>query len=87
MAKKSGESSEQKRAVKRAKAVQISQSEALSLAIKSLMRPTPSKFAPYVMRRRTNVAEPKISHTADINEPKKNTWHIPTVSVTSVNLC
>jgi hypothetical protein len=54
MAKKSGESSEQKRAVKRAKAVQISQTQALPQSIESLRRHTPSKFGPYVTRSRTS---------------------------------
>ena len=54
MAKKSGESSEQKRAVKCAKAVQISQAQALPQTIESLRRRTPSKFGPYVMCRRTS---------------------------------
>jgi hypothetical protein len=50
-AKKSGESSEQTRAAKCAKAVQISQTEALPQPIESLRRRTPSKFGPYVTRR------------------------------------
>lgn len=54
MAKKSGESSEQKRPIKRAKAVQISQTGALPPTIESLRRRTPSKFGPYVTRRRTS---------------------------------
>ena len=53
MAKKSGESSEQIRALKRAKAVQISQAEALPQTIESLRRRTPSKLGPYVMCRPT----------------------------------
>jgi hypothetical protein len=54
MAKKSGESSEHNRAGKRAKAVQISEPEALPHTIKSLRRRNPSKSGPCVMRRRTS---------------------------------